>query len=181
MSRNLIVLTFLFLPAFAVAQTPVAEPEFSNTIHFITKDNKSLNLELQAPQTKVSSSASQYIVGIGKTKAMYMVKGEKSEVRIPRSDTLKFIVRVADHNENPFQIISIARLKSNPKKHTRYLDVAEVGAFKGSSTVDIDRINFKAVKYGNYSYLVTIPSLEQGEYAIALRDDPATWQLFGID
>jgi len=181
MSQIFIALTFLLTPLISSAQVSAAEPEFVNTIVHLTKENMTVILERQKAQVKTSSNASTYIIGIGKTKAIGVVKGEKSDVRLSKADTLKFIARVKDNNEDPFEVITFAKFEVNPKKNVRYVEIGKVEAFKGPEDGDINRITFQAVKFGTQSYLITVKNLEPGEYMMTLKDARATAQMFGVD
>lgn len=181
MSRIVIALAFSAISFFASAQVTAPEPEFINTIINVSKNNKSTPLERQKAQVKTSSSASTYIIGIGKTKAIGLVKGEKSDVRVAKSDTLWFIARVKENLEDPFEVITFARFQVNPKKKVRYVEIGKVEAFKGPEDGDVDRITFQATKYGTTSYLIMVNGLQPGEYMMTLKDARATAQMFGID
>jgi len=181
MSGQLTALIFLSVSFFANAQVSAPEPEFTNSIVYVAKDNKATALERQKAQVKTSSSASTYIIGIGKTKAIGLVKGEKSYVRIPKADTLRFIARVKDNSEDPLEVITFARFEINPKKKVRYVEIGKVEVFKGPEDGKVDRVTFQAVKYGTQSYLITVLNLSPGEYMMTLKEARATAQMFGVD
>lgn len=182
MSRTVITLLFLTTTVSVKAQIAAAEPEYDNTIVFVDKANKTTSLlERQTPENKISTSASSYILGVGKTKSIDFVKGMKSAVRITKSDTIRFVARVKDNNDNPADVIKIVRFKVNTKKDIRYVDNVSVGTLSTPQQAEVERIDFTAGKYGTQSYMITVVDLVPGEYYITLKDAQATLQAFDID
>jgi hypothetical protein len=198
MKKNLLVLSLFTLISFfnsqSIAQTvtskgvdiTVEEPEFIGNAIYV-KNNQAVELEKQKVSVTVKASASLYLTGLGSVKQKIIINEPASPVRIEEDRNLKFIVKVSDNKYDPFEIIEIYRLKKNAKN--RSLLTAETGSFSGSKAGDVVRISYKAVKYGTSSFLVTIPELMMGEYAvnITLKDNQQsksgagfTLHLFGI-
>lgn len=179
--RAAIALISLISPLVSKAQITATEPEYTNTIVYVHGKTETTLLERQTPLTMVVNSPSLLLVGVGKTKSIDFVKGEKSPVRIPKSDTLDFIVSVKDNNDNPLDIIGILKLEIDKKKHNRFVEVIMTDYLKGPEINEASKVTFKAVKYQQHSYLVTIVNLEPGEYMFTLRDGRLAAQMFGVD
>lgn len=161
--------------------TTIPEPEYTGNIVFI-EDGQSKPLEKQKASTKAKAGASMYIVGVGKVKASNVVTGVRSPVRVPKKDSIQFIVRVFDNNVDPFELINIFKLEQNPNKNNRFIEISSVGTFSGASSNDISFIPFQAKKYGEKSFLVQIDKqLVPGEYAITLEGTRETFNMFGVD
>ena len=176
-----IALIFLFSPLSSKGQITATEPEYTNTIVYVDGDNQSTLLERQTPLSKVVSSPSLLLVGVGKTRTIDFVKGEKSPVRIPKSDTLNFIVSVKDNNDNPVDIVGVLKLEIDKKKHNRFVEVIMTDPLKGPEINEASKVSFQAIKYQHHSYLITISNLGPGEYMFTLRDGRLAAQMFGID
>lgn len=179
--RAAIALIFLISPLVLTAQITATEPEYTNTIVYVHNNNETALLERQTPLSKVVSSPSLLLVGVGKTKTIDFVKGEKSPIRIPKSDTLNFIVSVKDNNDNPVDIVGVLKLEIDKKKHNRFVEVIMTDQLKGPEINEASKVSFQAVKYQHHSYLVTIVNLGPGEYMFTLRDGRLAAQMFGID
>ncbi|HMV10439.1 MAG TPA: hypothetical protein PK325_07470 [Cyclobacteriaceae bacterium] len=179
--RTAVALIFLISPLVLTAQITATEPEYTNTIVYVHNNNETALLERQTPLSKVVSSPSLLLVGVGKTKTIDFVKGEKSPIRIPKSDTLNFIVSVKDNNDNPVDIVGVLKLEIDKKKHNRFVEVIMTDQLKGPEINEASKVSFQSVKYQHHSYLVTIVNLGPGEYMFTLRDGRLAAQMFGID
>lgn len=176
-----VALILLISPFGLKGQITATEPEYTNTIVCVHDNNETTLLERQTPLSKVVSSPSLLLVGVGKTKTIDFVKGEKSPVRLPKSDTLNFIVSVKDNNDNPLDIVGVLKLEIDKKKHNRFVEVIMTDHLKGPEINEASKVTFTAAKYQKHSYLITIVSLEPGEYMFTLRDGRLAAQMFGID
>lgn len=176
-----IALTFLIGPLESNGQITASEPEYTNTIVYVDNNNETTLLERQTPLSKVVNSQSLLLVGVGKTKTIDFVNGEKSPVRIPKSDTLNFIVSVKDNSDNPLDIVGVVKLEIDKKRHNRFVEVIMTDQFQGPKINEASKVSFQAVKYQSHSYLVTIVNPEPGEYMFTLRDGRLAAQMFGVD
>ena len=160
MKKNLLILTiFLFSIAQANCQKEknirIAEPEFSGTAVFVNDTiGKGILLEQQ------TATFENRMVTI-----KYAVKVCCSTVF---ADTInsQFIVRVSDNSLNPYDEISIIKLKIENAKRTWNFSKQET-------------IEFKAKKYGTSSYLIFVPKFALGQYAIRFKNSNAV-NLFGV-
>lgn len=182
LNKAIFVIISLLVAGGATCQTlsKGPEPEFVNTVTFV-KDKTPIQLEKQKVQLKTNANASAYIVGIGKAKTIALVKGEKSNIRVPKADTIKFIVRVIDNSIDPSQVINFAKFVSNPDKKIRYIELSSSGTYSGIQSSDVTFVQFTASKYGQNSYLIEVANLDPGEYTITLEASRELAQMFGVD
>ena len=188
--QKLIIALFLFIltPALTYGQDEeirLSEPQYTGKIIFVNGD-EGVSLEQQKASSKAKGGASLYLTGIGKVTGTNNLKGVKSPVRIQKSNKYQFIVRVTDNNIDPFQLLNIFKLeqkiKSNTTKSYRFIETTSAATFSGSSSMDIDFIQFDATKYGDYSFLITISQpMEATEYAMTLEGSRELFNMFGID
>ena len=159
MKRNLLILSFLL---FSITQANcqkvqnirITEPEFSGTTIFV---NDSIgNGVLLEHQTATME---------GIVTLKYAVKYCCSTVF---ADTInsQFIVKVADNSINPYDLISIVKLKIESTKRSWKYSKPET-------------IEFKAKKYGTSSYLISVPKFTLGQYAICFKNSNSV-NLFGV-
>ena len=163
MKRRILILSFLL---FSITQAycqksinvRITEPEFSGTAVFV---NDSIgNGILLEHQTAVS------------TKIKYMTTQLVLEFKLCCStvsiDTLnsQFIVRVSDNSINPYDLISIVKMKIENTKRTW-------------NTSKSEKIEFKAKKYGTSSYLISVPRFTPGQYGICFKNSNSV-NLFGV-
>jgi len=160
MKRNLLILTFLL---FSIAQANcqkernirISEPEFSGTAVFV---NDTIGNGILLEQQTATIENRLVIFKLS-------VKVCCSSVF---ADTInsQFIVRVSDNSINPYDMISIIKLKIENTKRTWNISKPET-------------VEFKAKKYGTSSYLITVPKLLVGQYGIYFKDT-YTVNLFGV-
>ena len=147
MKRNLLILSFFL---FSITQANcqkeknirITEPEFSGTTVFVNDTiGSGVLLEQQ------TATMEEGIVTL-----KYAVKVCCSTVF---ADTInsQFIVRVSDNSIKPYDVISIVKMNIENSKRS--------WKFSKPETVE-----FKAKKYGTSSYLITVPKLTIGQYAI---------------
>jgi len=160
MKRNLLILSFFF---FSITQANcqkeknirITEPEFSGTIVFVNDTiGNGVLLEQQ------TATLEEGIVTL-----KYAVKYCCSTVF---ADTInsQFIVKVADNSINPYDLISIVKLKIESTKRSWKYSKPET-------------IEFKAKKYGTSSYLISVPKFTLGQYAICFKNSNSV-NLFAV-
>jgi hypothetical protein len=159
-------------------QSEINEPEWIGQAVYLN-NGETLELESQKAYLKANASASMFIVGVGKVKSKWMVKGNKSNFRIKSNNNIKFIVNAGSNGLNPKSVITIVKLLTD-KKNKRYYIGSSSGTFTGSKSGDLDLVTFKAKKYGKTSYEVTIPNVGDGEYVMIINGS-MDWNLFGIE
>ena len=157
----------------------IPEPEWVGESIFLTDSTDVLKLENSKAFLKANAGASMYLTGVGNVKVKYNVKDNKSTIRINKKDSLNFIVNAGQNGVNPQSVVKIIKLLTNkPKK--RYYVAAKSGTFTGTSSETLNLVSFTAKKHGQNSYLISVPKIEIGEYAIVVNES-LDWNLFGID
>ena len=163
MKQNLLILSFLF---FSIAQTycqkfknvRIIEPDFSETAVFV---NDSIGNGVLLEQQTAT---------MGKVKLRS--KETSLEVNyccsIVFADTInsQFIVRVSDNSINPYDLVSIVKMKIENTKRVW-------------NTSKSEKVEFKAKKYGTSSYLITVPRFTPGQYGICFMNSNSV-NLFGV-
>lgn len=163
MKRNLLILTILlFSTTNANCQKEkkirISEPDFSGTTVFVNDTiGKGILLEQQtATMGNVKLRSKETSLEVNSCCSTVFADTINSE----------FIVRVSDNSINPFEVISIVKMKiENAKRTWKFTKPEEV--------------EFKAKKYGANSYLITVPKLLVGQYGIYFKNT-YTINLFGV-
>jgi hypothetical protein len=160
MKRSILILSFLL---FSITQANcqkdknirISEPEFSGTTVFV---NDSIGNGILLEQ-QIATLAEGVIT------LKYAVKYCCSSVF---ADTInsQFVVKVPDNSINPYDVISIIKMKIENNKRT----------WKYSKP---ESVEFKAKKYGTSSYLITVPRLTLGQYGICFKNSSSV-NLFGV-
>ena len=163
MKRNLLILSFLF---FSIAQTycqkfknvRIVEPDFSETAVFVNDSiGTGVLLEHQtAVNTKIKYMTTQLILEF---------KMCCSTVSVDSLNSL-FIVRVSDNSINPYDLVSIVKMKIEDTKRVW-------------NTSKSEKVEFNAKKYGNSSYLITVPKFTLGQYGICFKNSNSV-NLLGV-
>ncbi len=154
---------------------PIPEPEYLDEVYLV-EGSSYRKLEKKETAIKGKSSASSYLVGIGKTRIMLEVKGSRSNVRVNIRDSISLIYRIGIQELDPAIEIKFIKLETNQRKGLRTTE---------EWTGDIDRdtedmIPFIAKPYGTQSFLITATGLLPGEYALTSRVG-AIFHLFAVD
>jgi len=148
MKKNLLILTLLF---FSIAQAycqkfknvRILEPEFSETAVFVNDSvGNGILLEHQtAVNSKIKYMTTQLILEFKMCCSNISVDSLNSQ----------FIVRVSDNSVNPYDLLSIVKMKIENSKRIW-------------NTSKSEKIEFSAKKYGTNSYLVSVPKFTLGQY-----------------
>lgn len=156
----------------------IKEPEWQGNVLYVDSTNEGVKLEMQKSYLKTKAGASMYVVGVGKIKSKSHVNGVTSNLLIPRTENLQFIVKNSTNEVDPSSLINIFPLERGTK--TRFVEVASTGTFSGAENMNINYVSFSAKKYGESSYLITIPKIKNGEYAITLANTSGDFNLFTV-
>lgn len=171
--------SLLFVSLIYSQEVKITEPEWVGEIIYVNDSvGDGVKLEMQKAYTKTKAGASLYIVGAGKVKTKTHVNGSTAKTRIKNTDKIQFIVKNNDNLTSPKSIINVFKLNADDK--TRFIDISSLGTFSGAESMNIDFIDFTAKKYGENSYLITMPKLENGEYAITLAQSRMDFNLFSV-
>lgn len=185
MKTILLISTLISFASSILAQDniKITEPEFAGNIVYVNDSiGKGLRLEQQTASTKSSANAAAYIPGArmvaGKATSKNVINGCCSPVQIDQKTNVRFIVKVKDNTIDPTTIINIFKLKQEKNKRT--VELASTNTWGTTKSGEIEFISFYGTKYGESSYLIEIPALESGEYAMTLADRRDFFNLFQI-
>ncbi len=140
----------------------VTEPEFDQEISVVTSENSSVLLPLEHGKVKTSSNIGLAMLGIEKTSMYLEFEGAMSPVTLSRvayNGDLHFILSWKDNDLNPKRIIQILPLEI--KKNRRIYNGLKSNSFTSTSEAFTQNsVKFTAKRYGEHSYLITIPRSE---------------------
>lgn len=157
MKRQTILFLFIALMVSGLqAQTiKIKEPDFIGSVIFVNDTiGEGLPMTFQEGVVKVKSI-------LFKNTGYYFISGCCSTFSINKSPKIFFIAKFADNSIDPAKLISVNQLK--PDK-----DIRIIGEFSNNESKET-RVTFNSKKYGSKSYLIEVPNLEKGEYAIAIN------------
>ncbi|MCB7481651.1 hypothetical protein [Christiangramia sediminis] len=166
--KNFVLLVAVFLSCSIAGAQNLKEPDFIGEAFILKSDSTSLPLEKETVKIKTKAGASVYIVGIGKVKSKIEVDGCCSNTRTATNKSLDIVVRSVDNQTDPLSIISLFRFDNNRK--VRKAELSSTGTFSGGSNNNLDYIMFQGRKFGESSYIITVPEIEDGEYGIIVRN-----------
>lgn len=175
----------LFFSLSVYSQNPVAEPEFIGEVIMLKPDSDPQSLEKNTVQVKTKAGASVYIVGIGKVKTRINLEGCCAKARANKDEDFQLVVKAVDNNTDPISIISIFEMEKKGKN--RRAELSSASTFGGTSSNNLDVVQFVGKKYGESSYIITLKEKVAGEYGIIVRnpntlDEKTTIvATFGID
>lgn len=166
------ILIFILLSFSLYGQ--IKEPTFIGEVYVID-GNSTTCLEKKRASIETKAGASMYIVGMGKISSKVTIDNSNSDIRLEPNSELRFIVKSRDNNIDPISIVNFFKfIHTSQRKNSRYAEVSSVGTFSGASSNNYDFIDFKAEKYGESSYLLTVSGLDIGEYGIIVNDPSMT-------
>jgi len=159
--------------------TQIQEPEWvSNVIYVNDIVGNGIALEKQKIYSSTKTSTSLKLIGVGKVSGENCVKGEESPIEIRLANSLQFIVKAESNKVDPAILINIIELESSKDK--RCIELASINSLGDSRSGDMDYVSFTAKKYGESSYLITIPEIKIGEFAIILDGYANVYNLFQV-
>lgn len=166
--KKLLILAACLMTAAQLGAQNIAEPDFTGEVLGLRADGSATLLEKHTVQLQTKAGATAYIFGIGKVKTRIVIDGSHSSTRYTPDEAIQFIVKAVDNTTDPLSIIDIFRMK--PSKKDRRAEISATGTFSGASSNNLDRLQFKAKKYGESSYLLTLATKAAGEFGITVRN-----------
>lgn len=151
------------------SQEKVQEPEFIGEAFIIESNNSILPLEKQTIELKTSGGVSIALITVAKTKKKIKIDGCCSKVVYNPKTEINLVIRAVDNETDPMSIVNVFKFKRNKKN--RVAEIASYGIWS-SSTNNLDRLKFKAKKYGEKSYILTIKNFERGEEYGVIVNNP---------
>ena len=152
----------------AFAQNGLDEPNFIGEVILISPDNTPMLLEKSSVQIKTKANASTFIVGIGKAKSKITIDGPKASTRIPNSADIKLLVKAVDNASDPMSIINVFKMEASKKE--RKAELSSLSTFGSHSSNNLELMKFKAVKFRDSSYLITLVDMVPGEYGVTVKN-----------
>ena len=99
--------------------------------------------------------------------------GKESSYTVSANEPMRFIVREADNLTDPLDIMRVVQLKKGKKdRKIRWMNLSS-SLLGGEEATKKGYLQFSGEKYGESSYLITIPQgqLEAGEYGIIIGNE----------
>jgi len=119
---------------------------------------------------KKGQSVGRIVTGIGKVKARMIAKGKTSSTKISKNERLNFIYNNGSNLVKPSKVIQLLKFTQRSKER-EYLISSSSNVSGQTNSGVLDLIPFKAKKYGEGSYLVSVFNLESGEYAFFVGEE----------
>ncbi len=166
--RKILLLFTLALFTVNLSAQEFEEPEFIGECLLIKSDGTAVPLEKQLSQSRTVASTGLIMTGIGKVRNQIQIDGCCSSIKIHRNDDIKIIIKNSDNLSDPLSIIKI--FKFEKKKKFRRAEVAAVSSLGSAKRNNLDYVSFTGKKYGTSSYILTLGSLEPGEYGITISN-----------
>jgi hypothetical protein len=168
--RKIAFLFFIGLLSANLSAQTVEEPEFVGEAVILNADSTITSLEKSPVQVRTQANAGVYIVGIGKVRTRMTVAGCCSNVKV-KGGELKLIVRAVDNITDPLSVVQV--VKFDKKKKERSAELSSETTFAGTAKGNMKMLSFTGKKFGESSYLLTIPKVEPGEYCVIVRNPNA--------
>ncbi|MCX6315977.1 MAG: hypothetical protein NTW29_01700 [Bacteroidetes bacterium] len=186
MKRTFILsLMIFFITGIAHAQTKT--PPTPATLNEVSYYNKGGNSLVALEKGKAEFVTKVKGFGLGGATTNYELQGDKSSVRIAASDSLSFIVSMADGTGDPSTWYML--FKTDVKKNKRIANYVNTKVYGGKSGSGDGIIPYSVRSLGNHAFEI-IPStkLEKGEYffvnqgtSLSYGGKGVTSFAFGID
>lgn len=163
MKKLLLSAVILFISSIASAQVTIAEPSFEQEAVIVKSETEGIEIEIEhAKIKKTENIGTALLFGVGNQSTYYELPNPKSKTTLSNEcydKDLQFILSWSDNKRSPKRLFQIVPLEIQKKRR-----IYNVGKYKVVTGVETQAnqgyINFTAVKYGEYSYLVTIPKDE---------------------
>lgn len=167
--KKFTLLIALLLFGFSQAQTNESEiePSFVGEVVALQADGTHFLLEKQIPNYRSNHSVSAVAFGIGQQRNRIRVDNCCSTSQIKANQDFQLTVKAVDNLTDPMSIIQIIKL--NSKRKFREAIMSKSNTF-GTNKSTLEVLSFKAEKYGESSYLLTLDNIEEGEYGLIVRN-----------
>ena len=150
----------------------IQEPDFVGECILVKSDNSIIPLEKQLAQNRTVASTGLILSGFGKVRSQLQIDGCCANIKIGKSEGVKFIIKNVDNMTDPLAIIKV--FKFEVKKKYRRAELASLNNFGSSKSNNLDYIGFTGKKFGASSYIITLSSaLTPGEYGITISNPNA--------
>jgi hypothetical protein len=165
----------------------IAEPEFDGFVVY-ANDSVGAGIRLEIKESNLKDTYSAFgvvsMIKQAKNGNTVVVKECCSSVRTNQRTNLNFLVLLQERID-PTEYIKIFKLKKEKKQRSVKAFNTDYGGINKDVSVEDNKegyLKFTYKKYGQRHYLITIDSLEPGEYAITLNSGKlGNFNLFGVD
>lgn len=178
MKKIILLMTIICLTSRMYSQEiTVPEPDFEGQIFYVD-NNTQIALEENMYHVKGGASVGRMITGVGKVKAIIVVNGSSSPIKLSKKEKTYFICNYNGNNNTlPSKVIEC--LKFDVHKKTREKTIASQSNVNGQSeSGNIDLEKFIAKKYGKHSYLIEFTDLDLGEYGFSIGGEDSGKQVY---
>ena len=157
-------------------------PESIGVFHYLDSSNEIVPLESQV----IRLQHKYHSLGFAGGTTVYLLKGEKSPVRLQAGSKTEFVVQL-EGDLDPLETVQFYRF--NGENNSRVAPISNFDLFGRASnaTLSTTTVDFNAVKRGTASFkLVPIQALVAGEYCLMVKS-PNQWPekipgyCFGVD
>lgn len=157
----------LFLSMVSALGFAQSEPDFEFEPYVFNASDSTFETPLPCENayTKAKAAASMFIVGLGKVKSYFYIKGATSPLTL---DNKANNIIVNTGGTSPQQCLSIIMLETLQSK--RRWKSGEAGSFTGASSNEDNAVVLKYKKYGESSVIVSAAALKPGEYCLAITN-----------
>lgn len=153
----------------------LSEPEYAGVFYAVS-EGQQFELERRDARLKTKSN-----IFTASAKGYAYIDGKKSPIRFASNDAVVVLVRVANRSRDPRSQIRLLKLESKGDSRRFTVSEASAGVFNPRVSVkEWGRLDFKAEKYGDSSFRITVQGLQPGEYAFDSIDSVGAF-CFGID
>jgi hypothetical protein len=165
----------------------INEPEFDGFVIY-ANDSVGNGIRLEIKESKLKDTYSAFgvvsMVKQFKDGNSVVVKECCSNVRTAQRKNLNFLV-ILHERVDPTEYIKIFKLTKEKKQRSVKAFNTDYGGLNKDVSLEDNKegyLKFTYKKYGQRHYLITIDSLEPGEYAITLNSGKlGSFNLFGVD
>ncbi|MCM1484288.1 MAG: hypothetical protein NC043_08115 [Muribaculaceae bacterium] len=166
MMRLLISMTLVLAMGALNAMAQKYEPKWAGEVavlQVIDGDTIAVPAEKSNVKLRTSASAGLILFDIGNVREKMIIKGGRSTTQIKLGYPIMLIVRCKDNLNDPASFIQV--LEFEEKKKERRIELAKLNWLGTLTQNDLDHVPYKADKYGESSYILTLEP-QFGEYGV---------------
>ena len=168
-----IVFTIMAMCCINATAQKIQEADFIGNVRaFNTSDKDSVVISLDRVVCELVGKAtgSKIWWGVGSTRLHAKIPGKQSNCTMKLHEKYDLIVRVGNNDYDPMSQIAIFQITKNI--NSRRAELGKVTKFDGKfnpSTIP-NTIPFEGKKYGDHSYIISLPDMPVGEYAVLVSN-----------
>ncbi len=139
----------------------IPEPEFEQEAVLVISETEGIPLDVEHSKLKTTYNVGMAMLGVTQGNGYYELQGAASPTTVTGdayNNDLHIIISWSDNKRSPKRLFQIIPLEIQKKR--RIYNVTKINSFKGTESAHQGTVDFKAEKYGEHSYLITIPAAE---------------------